>query len=702
MLVALAFFAGDVKQAQNLLRFIGQLGGVSNHDALLVADSETPWNEARDCHRLAKACFKSVHSITNGKTVEGWIPGSCSLFKTAAVWCAGRPFLFLEPDAAMLRPTWLDEFEAAYAACGKPFMGALIHHQQPGWPNPYLEGCAVYPANAWEIMEKAWLLHISWTRSCAPLVVPLAVNTPLIHHVWGQMREAPTFSDVRIGKSHTLADIRPGACLFHRCKDGSLIRLLRKKMGIVSVGARSVERADVVSLRRNGDIIALLPLLGKLTEKKGSPIRLVVHRDFMPLLEGTSAVEAVQWDGEWEDPLGAAKKFHATNAQVFGKGIPPRRAPANFVTEAWKILGYEWNRYLPMPFDGRDAEREQRLSSSAFKSDKPKILVKLHGFSSPFPHAEFVTSMLKREFDGVAELVWLDNIKAERFYDMIGLMDGAACMVSVDTAMLHINRGHRIPTVSLINGSPWGSTPRCGNVVCRVSYAHVQAKWPLVSEAIRNALTNRGEPGKIVLAYSHWTPRNPDTKRRMDDGFATWHRLGARLLPYAEGRNSGAIGDPHAMPYMRDMVAKAMETGPEQIIAITNNDIQFDERLRAAVLESCKDYGCYWAYRLNSPGGETDNGLDFVAFTRQWWALHQELFPDFLMGYCWWDDMCARIMQWSGCEECERLVYHEPHPWAAMTRPATPGAKHNERLAMEWQKRYGEPFSKPIDLLKAL
>lgn len=276
MLIALAYFSGDVKQAQNLLRFVGQLGGVSNHDALLVADSETPWNEARDCHRLAKACFKSVHSITNGQHVEGWIPGSCSLFKTAAVWCAGKPFAFIEPDACPLRSTWLDELEAAYAVCGKPFMGALIHHQQPGWPNPYLEGCAVYPSNAWEIMEKTWLPHVSWTRACAPVVVPQSVNTPLIHHVYGQVREAPTFSDVRIGKAHSLADIRPGACLFHRCKDGSLIRLLRKKLNLLT----NTEQLVVVLPFCKRDQMAMLGGLQWMAELGGRKERTVMlHYD---------------------------------------------------------------------------------------------------------------------------------------------------------------------------------------------------------------------------------------------------------------------------------------------------------------------------------------------------------------------------------------------------------------------------------------
>lgn len=235
LLVSIPFCGKDVRQAQNLVRWIGQLGGVSQHDCVLVADAATPWREARQVHKLAEPSFKTVQSITNPQSVEGWIPGSVSLAWTALSFSKGRAFFFCEPDAVPVKPTWLDDLEAAYVLCGKPFMGSLVHHQKPNWPNPYLEGCAVYPANARDIMEPVWNPNVTWTRACASVVVPQAADTPLIQHVWGEKDNPPTFSDFNVPGTNVycLKQIRPDAVLWHRCKDGSLIRLLRARMGIL-------------------------------------------------------------------------------------------------------------------------------------------------------------------------------------------------------------------------------------------------------------------------------------------------------------------------------------------------------------------------------------------------------------------------------------------------------------------------------------
>src|SRR5262245_29102768 len=99
------------------------------------------------------------------------------------------------------------------------------------------------------------------------------------------------------------------------------------------------ERADFVSLRRYGDIINLLPLFAyKAKYEFQRPIKLVVAKEFVDLLDGVSYVEPVAWDGDWEDPLGAAKKHRAINLQVFGKGLRPNLFTENFARLAWRKL----------------------------------------------------------------------------------------------------------------------------------------------------------------------------------------------------------------------------------------------------------------------------------------------------------------------------------------------------------------------------
>lgn len=191
-----------------------------------------------DALGIGSKAFRSCSIITNDEPINGWIPGSNSLFKAAALHArnVGEPFLFLEPDAVPIRPQWLEAIESEYQRCGKPFMGAVVRHSVTSLPNPYLEGCAVYPSDAWSRMLPQ-SPDTSWTLANAERVVPHAFNSPLFSHFWGPRYDfPPTFAAAKGPGSPEntllLSDIRPGTALYHRNKDGTLIRLLRKQMGI--------------------------------------------------------------------------------------------------------------------------------------------------------------------------------------------------------------------------------------------------------------------------------------------------------------------------------------------------------------------------------------------------------------------------------------------------------------------------------------
>jgi len=236
MTVVIPFHRGDVHLALSLLEWIKLLGKHPTHNCLLVVDCAMEWGSSMDALNLANGIFRSTSLITNDKPTEGWIPGSCSLFAAAAqhMESIGEPFLWVEPDATPLHKGWLDAISAAYQQCGKPFLGSLVTHSLSNRPNPYFEGCGVYPANTWSRIKDKFILEESWTLWCAEEVVPHAVDSPLFQHFWGVKDLAPTFVAQRKSDSPvnalTLADVRQGAALFHRCKDQSLIRLVRQKL----------------------------------------------------------------------------------------------------------------------------------------------------------------------------------------------------------------------------------------------------------------------------------------------------------------------------------------------------------------------------------------------------------------------------------------------------------------------------------------
>lgn len=662
----------------------------------LVYDERVSPAVIDEIQRTAFECFATCRALKVPAKTK-WPDGPNWMFKHAAK-AHREPFLWMEPDAIPLKPGWLEAVAEEYAQCGKAFMGYRYECHNPRFPQFALSGIAVYPANAIELVPLLENSPMAWEIEAAEIMVAQGAHTPLIQHFWGEPGLAPTFTEEnsmnRPRNGFALSQIPDQAMIWHRCKDGSLIRLLRRQMGIA---VQETETADVVSLRRNGDIVCLLPVLRRESKRLNRPIRLVVHNEFMPLLDGVSYVEGVPWHGDWESPLDAAARFKARNAQVFGRGLQPDTMHGNFAKIAWSHLGRDWDRHAPLVFDQRDEEREAALRRAVFKTDRPKILVKIHGFSSPFPHGDMVRQMIIQRFAGQAEIVNLDEVKAERLFDLLGLLDHAACLVSIDTVTLWLASATKCPVISLTNGSGFGASPPRGNVVARVPYSDVPNRingmGTIIGHTLRKCPTD-----SITLTFQYFRTADPSTQARNDAAYATWPKLRAELAPYEPGRTSKAMGDTRAMPYLRDMILHALTATQSSIIALINNDIILLDGIDQAVRESCDKYGCYWSYRLFDDSGNTDDGADFFAFTRCWWDLHQHYFPDFLLGYWGWDDVLVRMMRWSGCREQRRLTFHRPHPTTqSPTRLHAPGHHYNMQLFDKWLHLHHELREKPKD-----
>lgn len=454
----------------------------------------------------------------------------------------------------------------------------------------------------------------------------------------------------------------------------------------------------IVSLRSAGDIIALLPLLRHIAVKHGSPASLIVHEKYADILDGVSYVKPIIWTGDSEDPLAAAKRHDAINAQTTGRSLSVSqrdRQNQDFAKIAWSRLGYIWNRHWTLSFDRRNAKREKKLRDETFKTGLPKILVKLHGLSSPFSDREKLKKLLVNEFSQLAEIVWLDNVKAERIYDMIGLLDSAACLVSIDTVMLWLAKASKCPVVALVNSEPFLASPPSGNVLARIPYSNAISKWDDIARVIHSTLWTH-EVDDMVLVYNDFKSSDPNVIERQDRAMKTWKLLPCRQYSFPAERTSALIGDKRKVPFIRDMINGAISTGSESVIAITNTDISFDAKLYDKVMESCKEFGCYWAYRAVDSNKETDYGADFFAFTRAWWFQHEHLYPDLILGYYWWDDVFVRMMRWCGCTEMERLYYHESHPGQTATdRIKSVGGAYAQNLALEWIKNHYELNQKP-------
>src|SRR5207245_2403766 len=99
----------------------------------------------------------------------------------------------------------------------------------------------------------------------------------------------------------------------------------------------------------------------------------------------------------------------------------------------------------PLVFDRRDEVREKKLVAQYTKgTGKPIVLTKFNGISSPFPHVSTVMRLVD-SLHGHAEVVSLDTVRAERIYDLLGLLDVACGLVTIDTSILHLAAGSKCP-----------------------------------------------------------------------------------------------------------------------------------------------------------------------------------------------------------------------------------------------------------------
>lgn len=233
MIVVLPFCSKDLLAARELLEWINQLGGCPAHHLVLVVEEGLQWSDVTEMMQLGSS-FQTVKLLVS-PPVAGWPAGPNMMFRTAATHLRDEVFFWMEPDCTPLCPHWLDRIVDAYAACNKPFMGAVMEAGgNPNIPHRSLNGNAVYPAHAIDVIGPTLQDNSAWEMTSAALVMPQAADTLLIQHFWGEPDLSPTFVKNRSKRSprnaFTLENLRAEAVIFHRNKDGTLIRLLREKL----------------------------------------------------------------------------------------------------------------------------------------------------------------------------------------------------------------------------------------------------------------------------------------------------------------------------------------------------------------------------------------------------------------------------------------------------------------------------------------
>lgn len=259
----------------------------------------------------------------------------------------------------------------------------------------------------------------------------------------------------------------------------------------------AVKSTCFVALGRFGDIIGILPALRALPEK---PI-LAVAKEFASVLDGVSYVDPLVLPLAHTELIrammalrGRFEKVVVTQMSATGWN-PPRVAPS-FNQDAWARMGMldRWNDpSVQLVFDRRDPERERQLIAQHIPPAlaRPVLLVNTtSSFSSRFAEGRECMAWLRSIFGEAFHIVDLAPIRCTRIYDLVGLMEVADALLTIDTATLHLAAATRVPTVALLssNGGWYQSTPRCNAVM-----AFGAKEWKAKLGALRTLLFSIAE-----------------------------------------------------------------------------------------------------------------------------------------------------------------------------------------------------------------
>jgi hypothetical protein len=241
ILVVIPFHSGDADLLVKLLDWMLFLNpeGHKRTDALLVTDDSVKDESRSAVVERAKQLFRNVRITiaTVPDTHKMWPKAPNVMFEHAArqvqLTCK-LPWLWLEPDSVPLKKNWLDALSEEAFFSSRLFLGAHVQGRTlKGQVLEHMSGVAIYPHNT--------MLHLGIDIAAAEDAFDLAISekvlkrmqkTPLIQHHWGPSQaDAPTFalSTTSASPKNTVALslIDSRAVLFHRCKDGSLIELLK-------------------------------------------------------------------------------------------------------------------------------------------------------------------------------------------------------------------------------------------------------------------------------------------------------------------------------------------------------------------------------------------------------------------------------------------------------------------------------------------
>jgi hypothetical protein len=479
-----------------------------------------------------------------------------------------------------------------------------------------------------------------------------------------------------------------------------------------------------LQLGRLGDLLNVLPLCYRDFISTGQRPLLMVAESFASILEGVTYVEPIRFAGAFEDialayPL-AEKIAEERGAsvvctQIYANGLCSTEVCSSFMRESWDRVpkAPAWGT-LPLVLDNRSLEREAAVKTHLLQrsTGKPYVVVALSGTSSPFAEAQALTRYLRGKLGTAFDFIDVSAYIAPKFFDLLGVLEGAHCLLTIDSGPLHLAPAiPSLPVIPFITREPslWHGSAWRPQHVTRFFYDEAPECFAGVADAVTHARKPAFRP-RIWHVWSEYTPEG-DTARRTAFARQTWwaeyEKAKWRPLPFpaeAQGRDSGEVGDERPMPFVSDLVdyVLAHNPDPKAIIALTNADVCFTPGLSGWILDKVPRHGAAFSHRWDFPKlvnpltseaavkrGKWYPGSDAFFFTVEWWNAHRDEYPDMILGREQCDEVLRQLVKRHGGVEIPGAIYHEKHESFWEQEGSNAGNRHNRRLARQWFLRTG-------------
>lgn len=258
MLVILPTHPGDRQLAVNLCEHIAFLGGVKNHECLIVTPAGT---NLEGIANVLQGAFGTVFLHQYHPTMQGWPFGPNEIASEAMLHAWVNPalryhYLMLEPDCVPVNKYWLDMLDVEYRRSNMPVLGVKIDTVAIGTNRVvgrHVVGVAVYPKNFPQLcplvrgIKEANLGYYAqkaiappWDAYFGAYTVKLTAETELIQHLSRKRNQGPagiTWDCPTL--ENALSQVRPEAILVHGSKHPEFLYRLTERTPHAS--ARKIE-----------------------------------------------------------------------------------------------------------------------------------------------------------------------------------------------------------------------------------------------------------------------------------------------------------------------------------------------------------------------------------------------------------------------------------------------------------------------------